>query len=220
MLITHCVGTRLVSTSSGALCVWHRPVTGLEECEVIGDDLVVIKRKVIGQSIVEKDLGVLRVIGGLQMARPFGDVNDADRVAPPVPRRLAVHVKQLSKHHVQRRLFMGLSDRGLLQRLALVHETTGDGPPVRLVPPLDKDYSIAVLDDNIDGKYGRDRSSHDGLPNIRPGAGRSNRNLPQNVEKAGTGNGPLPALTDYFVLVPPYFSRNCLFTSRFRIFPA
>jgi hypothetical protein len=99
------------------------------------------------------------VVAGLGFAPRPGDEHGRDRVQAGVAPGVGVGMELAEKLDVERCLFAGFPDRGLLERLAIVDEASGQGPAGRRVLALDEDDAPHVpaihdLDDDVDRRHG------------------------------------------------------------------
>jgi len=100
-----------------------------------------------------------RIVRGLRLALAPGDEHRRNGVEPRVPRRVGVGVELAEEFDVERCLLAGLADGRLLERLAVVDETAGQGPAGGRVLALDEDDAarfpaVHDFDDDVDRRHG------------------------------------------------------------------
>lgn len=104
------------------------------------------------------DDGPLGVVGAPGLAPGPGHEDGRDGVEARVPRGVRIGAELSEEIDLERGLFAGLPAGGRLERLAVLDEAAGQGPPGRRVAALDEDDAPAAaapdLDDDVDGRDG------------------------------------------------------------------
>jgi hypothetical protein len=123
--------------------------------EIVFENLVVVKGELRGEVIFGKDPDVLGIILGLKgPTNGPGDKNGGDVVLSWVPPGIRIGMELLYKLHLKTCLLSGLPHRRLLEALAIITKSPGNGPLTGLIPAQDQNNPPIMFDDDVCGGKG------------------------------------------------------------------